>query len=106
MVDTSVFSDLFGWNGDGICNLEANGVKYVGSVNFVTREYFSALGIQPIAGRLIAAEDVNRSGGPSTRLAEPPRSAGAWRSARDRAGRPRKSLRPPKARGFRLTSGG
>lgn len=64
-----VFSDFFGWNGDGIYNLETNGVKYVGGVSFVTGEYFSALAIQPILGRLIAPEDVNLSGGLSAPVA-------------------------------------
>jgi predicted permease len=57
--DQRVFSSLFAWQGGGIENVEANGVKYVGSISTVSGEYFSTLGIQPLLGRSIAAADVN-----------------------------------------------
>lgn len=57
--DQRVFSDLFAWDGGGIVNIEANGVKYAASMSTVTGEYFSTLGIQPILGRLITSEDLS-----------------------------------------------
>src|SRR5882672_11161863 len=48
--DQRVFSSLFAWQGGGIENLEANGVKYLASVSTVSGEYFSTLGIQPLLG--------------------------------------------------------
>ncbi|MGH9718893.1 MAG: ABC transporter permease [Bryobacteraceae bacterium] len=57
--DQSVFSDLFAWDGGGIVNIEANGVKYAASMSTVTGEYFSTLGIQPRLGRLITPEDLS-----------------------------------------------
>jgi predicted permease len=64
-----VFSDVFSGTGDGIYNLEANGVTYVGGVNSVTGEYFSSLGIQPVLGRWIAPEDVSLDGSLSAPVA-------------------------------------
>jgi predicted permease len=57
--DQRVFSDLFAWMGGGIVNLEANGVKYAGSMSAVTGEYFSTLGVQPLLGRAIGPEDLS-----------------------------------------------
>ena len=61
--DQRVFSDLFGWNGGGIVNLEANGVKYVASFTEVTGEYFSTLGVPMHLGRAIAPEDLRLDSG-------------------------------------------
>ena len=36
-----VFSGLFAWDGLGIANIEANGVKYAAERSIVTGEYFS-----------------------------------------------------------------
>jgi hypothetical protein len=49
--DQGVFSSLFAWQGGGIENVEANGVKYVASITTVSGEYFSTLGIQRLLGR-------------------------------------------------------
>jgi hypothetical protein len=49
--DQRVFSELFGWDGGRISNLEAAGTRYAASVTRVTGEYFSTLGIPPLLGR-------------------------------------------------------
>jgi predicted permease len=67
--DQSVFSDLFAWDGGGIANVEANGVKYVASLSTVTGEYFSTLGIQPRLGRLITPEDLSLDRGSPSAVA-------------------------------------
>jgi predicted permease len=61
--DQRVFSSLFAWQGGGIENVEANGVKYVASISTVSGEYFSTLGIQPLLGRWIAPADVSLDSG-------------------------------------------
>ncbi|MCU1260173.1 MAG: hypothetical protein JWO80_3058 [Bryobacterales bacterium] len=61
--DQLVFSDLFAWDGGGMANIEANGLKYAASVSTVTGEYFSTLGIPPLLGRFITPEDLSLDGG-------------------------------------------
>jgi len=53
-----VFSNLFGWWGDAVFNIEANGTLSRGEVWAVTGEFYSALGVSPVAGRLISRQDV------------------------------------------------
>ncbi len=67
--DQRVFSSLFAWEGGGIENVEADGVKYVGSISTVSGEYFSTLGIQPLLGRWIAPADVSLDSGSSAAVA-------------------------------------
>ncbi len=66
-----LFSDLFGfgWNDSNVRNLEANGVKYPGSVNEVTGDYFAAVGAQPLLGRLIGPGDFAMHQGASAPVA-------------------------------------
>jgi predicted permease len=64
-----VFSGLFAWDGLGIVNIEANGVRYAAGRSIVTGEYFSTLGIQPILGRLITPRDLSPDGGLSAAVA-------------------------------------
>jgi len=52
-----VFSGLFGWSANAIANLEANGVPYAGCRDDATGEYFAALGVKPLLGRLFTPED-------------------------------------------------
>ena len=52
-----VFSHLFAFSAGAISNIQANGTKYAGSVNGVTSEYFAALGVRPLMGRLITEQD-------------------------------------------------
>ena len=54
-----VFSGMFAWMGGGVNNFEANGVKYVGSGETVSGEYFETLGVRPLLGRLLTPADVN-----------------------------------------------
>ncbi|HXX22704.1 MAG TPA: ABC transporter permease, partial [Terriglobia bacterium] len=61
-----VFSSLFAWGGGGMIDYEANGVKYAGAVDTVSGDYFSTLGVQPFAGRLLGPSDVGlESGSPA-----------------------------------------
>jgi predicted permease len=64
-----VFSGTFAWNGQGIVNIEANGVKYAAGGTIVTGEYFSTLRIQPFLGRLITPQDLSSDGGLSAAVA-------------------------------------
>lgn len=64
-----VFSSLFGWNGGGMNNFEANGLKYAASLDTVSGDYFSTLGVRPLLGRLIQPEDVAAEIGLSARVA-------------------------------------
>src|SRR5258708_12195044 len=64
-----VFSGMFAWSGGGMNNFEANGVKYAASLETVSGDYFSTLGIQPLLGRLITPSDVTSQAGPSARVA-------------------------------------
>jgi predicted permease len=64
-----VFSNMFAWDGGGMNNFEANGVKYAASLESVSGEYFSTLGIQPFLGRLITPSDVASRTGSSARVA-------------------------------------
>jgi hypothetical protein len=64
-----VFSNLFGWNGGGMNNSEVNGAKYAASLDTVSGDYFSTLGVQPLFGRLITPSDVALQTGSSARVA-------------------------------------
>ncbi|MCP5114884.1 MAG: ABC transporter permease [bacterium] len=64
-----VFSSMFLWAGGGMSNFEANGVTYAASLDRVSGNYYSTLGIQPVLGRLIAPEDVRLTAGSSARVA-------------------------------------
>ncbi|MGH9652242.1 MAG: ABC transporter permease, partial [Bryobacteraceae bacterium] len=65
----SVFSSVFVWLGGGIANIEANGVTYAGKADEVSGDYFSALGVHPVLGRVLTPEDVPLAGRPSARVA-------------------------------------
>ena len=64
-----VFSKMFAWNGGGMINYEANGLKYAASVDTVSGDYFSTLGVQPFLGRLIGPADVGLATGSSAAVA-------------------------------------
>lgn len=53
-----VFSALFGWWGDVILNIEANGTLSRGDIWAVTGAFYSELGVSPLAGRFINSQDV------------------------------------------------
>jgi len=59
-----VFSGLFGWRANAMANLEANGVAYAGCRDDATGEYFAALAVKPLLGRLFTPEDA--AAGPPT----------------------------------------
>jgi putative ABC transport system permease protein len=52
-----VFSDMFAWGDGGLRNIEARGVLYPGSAIEVSGEYFAALGVRPLLGRLLTPQD-------------------------------------------------
>lgn len=61
-----VFSGLIGWSFGSLSNVEVNGTLSRASVNSVTGNYYSELGVLPLLGRLIGPHDVQpRSGIPS-----------------------------------------
>lgn len=52
-----VFSDLFAWSSDARLNVEINGGVSPNSVLPVSGNYYSALGVVPLLGQLIAPQD-------------------------------------------------
>ncbi len=73
----TAFSDVFVWTGGGMSNIEANGAKYAGTVDGASGDYFAALGVRPLLGRLLTREDAPLDGRPSARVAV--LSYGCWR---------------------------
>ena len=53
-----VFSTLIGWSGPWLSNVEVNGVLGQSRVYSATGNYYSELGVAPLLGRLLTAEDV------------------------------------------------
>lgn len=51
------FSSSFAWLGGGVSNFEANGVRYSGSVDTVSGDYFATLGVRAVLGRMLARDD-------------------------------------------------
>lgn len=64
-----IFSSEFAWSGGSMDNFETNGVKYAASLDTVSGDYFSTLGIQSILGRLIEPADVGLDAGSSSPVA-------------------------------------
>lgn len=64
-----VFSHTFVWYGGGMNNFEANGIRYAGSADGVSGDYFDALGIRPTIGRVLTQDDAPLDGRPSARVA-------------------------------------
>jgi predicted permease len=69
-----VFSTIFAYKDDGQLNLMVRGQAEVGTVEFVSGNFFSSLGIIPAAGRLIEESD-NLTGAPAIAVL----SYGYWR---------------------------
>ena len=55
--NNQVFSTLLGYSAAGRLNLVVDGQAELGEGQYVSGDYFSALGVGPAAGRLIAQED-------------------------------------------------
>src|ERR1035438_8603482 len=53
----SAFSNVLAWLGGGMSNVEANGVRYPGSIDTVSGDYFAALGVRPELGRMLTRDD-------------------------------------------------
>ena len=51
------FSNVLGWLGGGVSNIEANGVRYAGSIDTVAGDYFATLGVRPALGRMLRSDD-------------------------------------------------
>jgi predicted permease len=52
-------SALIGWTSNSIVNIEIDDVRTRGNVSAVTGNYFTELGIRPVAGRVLADADVS-----------------------------------------------
>ncbi len=74
----SVLSDVFVWTGGGMSNIKANGAMYPGTIESASGDYFSALGVGPILGRVLTRDDVPLHGQPSAQVAVI--SYGCWKS--------------------------
>jgi predicted permease len=85
-----VFSDLMAWSGGSLSNVEVNGVLSRNTVMAVSGNFYSELGVSPLLGRLIAAEDANLQEGSTSQVAV--LSYGFWQrhfgAAADVVGRP------------------
>jgi predicted permease len=64
-----IFSGVFGWWGDGIFNVEINGILGQGDIWAVTGNFYSELGVTPFRGRLLTPEDSSLNGAPSAQIA-------------------------------------
>ena len=53
----SAFSNVFAWLGGGMNNVEVNGVRYPGSIDTVSGDYFAGLGVRPVLGRVLGRDD-------------------------------------------------
>ena len=51
------FSNVLAWSGGGVGNFEANGVRYSGSVDTVSGDYFATLGVSAVQGRMLTRDD-------------------------------------------------
>ncbi|HEV8345253.1 MAG TPA: ABC transporter permease [Vicinamibacterales bacterium] len=56
------YASLVGWLSNGIVNVETETERSWAAVSTVTGNYFSELGVQPAAGRLLTAQDVDMNG--------------------------------------------
>ena len=64
-----VFSNILAWFGGSMGNFEANGVKYAGSFDEVSGDYFAALGVRPVLGRVLTHDDAPLDGRRSAQIA-------------------------------------
>ncbi len=77
----TVFSNVFVWTGGAMRNIEASGIKYPGTVDGASGDYFAALHVQPVIGRVLTHEDVPLDGRPSAQVAL--LSYGCWQQRFD-----------------------
>lgn len=56
------FSNMFLWLGGGVDNVQIDGATYVASLETVSGNYFTTLGIRPVIGRPISEADVDLEG--------------------------------------------
>ncbi len=66
---SNVFAGVFAWDDDALRNMQAEGVRFLGSVNEVSGEFFRTLEEQPLLGRGIEDRDVNIGSGQSAAVA-------------------------------------
>jgi len=62
-------STVFAWNGGGLSSFEVGGQYFAGATSTVSGNYFSALGVRPLLGRLIEQQDVPLRLGNASRVA-------------------------------------
>ena len=53
-----VFATVLGWNANGVFNLVSDGQTTRGMVSAVSGNFYGDLGVRPVAGRLITADDL------------------------------------------------
>jgi predicted permease len=63
------FSAVFSASGGGLDSFEAGGQYFPGVITTVSGDYYAALGVKPILGRLIQADDVALYAGTSAQVA-------------------------------------
>jgi predicted permease len=51
-------ADVFAWDDDQLRSMNVDGVRYQGGVNQVSGNFFAAIGVKPLLGRLLDAHDV------------------------------------------------
>ena len=82
----TVFSSVFGYQGAGGLDLSIRGQAEIAKTEYVTGNYFGALGIAPAAGRLIAPDD-DRAGAPRVAVISFALSENRFGGPSDAAGR-------------------
>jgi macrolide transport system ATP-binding/permease protein len=82
-----LFSDVFGYQGAGDLHFAAGDRADIAKTEYVTGNYFQALGVPPVAGRLITRED-DRAGAPAVAVISDALSRLRFGSAENATGKP------------------
>jgi predicted permease len=64
-----VFSNMFTWEGGGLTDFETSHASWRASLDVVSGNYFSVLGVKPVIGRLINTGDARLDAGPPAPVA-------------------------------------
>lgn len=56
--NSGAFASVSAWLGGSMSNFEVNGVRYSGSLDTVSEDYFATLNVRPALGRLLTSGDV------------------------------------------------
>ncbi|HEY7304673.1 MAG TPA: ABC transporter permease [Bryobacteraceae bacterium] len=85
--NNSVFSSIFAYQGTGNLNLVIDGQAEQAKAEYVSGDYFHGLGVPPVAGRLLGAED-DHAGAPAVAILSFALSQKRFGEARNAVGRP------------------